>query len=107
MANVEDFHISFDNLLKMGYAVIDVRYKDYEITSEAFKYIITRVDTDRDQFYMNMIKLYTSLEVKQAEVFELWIEILKHKIEMSKVLNRDIAIRVASLDYVETKYKKA
>ncbi len=104
MAQHEDFHISFENLLKQGFAVVDVRYKDYEVTNEPLKYIIAHIDSDRDEFYPNMIKIYTGLELKQSEVFDLWIEVLKHKISMSKILDRDIAIRVAALDYIETRY---
>ena len=105
MAQHEDFHISFENLLKQGFGVIDVRYKEYDVTNEPLKYIIARIESDRDEFYPNMLKAYTGIELKPNEVFDLWIEILKHKISMSKVLDRDIAIKVAALDYIETRYK--
>ncbi len=103
MAN-EDFQVNFENLLKLGYAVVDVRYKDYDVCNDSIKLVISRVDTDRDEFYQDMLKLYTTIEFKPNEIFEIWTEILMHKIKMSKVLNRDIAIKVAALDYIETVY---
>jgi len=51
-----------------------------------------------------MLKLYTGIEVKPNDMYEIWTDILKHKIKMSMVLNRDIAIKVAALDYIETVY---
>lgn len=101
--NIE-LQINFENLLKLGYAVIDVRYKEYDLCNDSQKLVIARVDSDRDDFYQDMLKLYTSVEFKPSEIFENWTEILLHKIRMSRVLNRDIAIKVAALDYIETIY---
>ncbi len=104
MAEMENFQVNYENLLKMGYAVVDVRYKDYDICNDTLKLVIARVDMDRDEFYQDMIKQYTSIEFKPNEVFDIWTDILMHKIRMSRVLNRDIAIKVAALDYIETVY---
>jgi len=104
MQNDIELQINFENLLKLGYAVIDVRYKDYDLLNDSQKLVIARVDSDRDEFYQVMLKLYTSIEFKPSEIFEIWTEILLHKIRMSRVLNRDIAIKVAALDYIETIY---
>jgi hypothetical protein len=104
MLNNQELQINFENLLKLGYAVIDVRFKDYDLNSDAHKLVIARVDLDRDEFYQDMLKLYTGLEFKAQEIYDIWTEILMHKIKMSKVLGRDIAIKVASLDYIETIY---
>lgn len=104
MAEMENFQVNYENLLKMGYAVVDVRYKDYDISNDTLKLVIARVDMDRDEFYQDMIKQYTSIEFKPNEVFDIWTDILMHKIRMSRVLNRDIAIKVAALDYIETVY---
>ncbi len=104
MQNDIELQINFENLLKLGYAVIDVRYKDYDLLNDSQKLVIARVDSDRDEFYQDMLKLYTSIEFKPSEIFEIWTEILLHKIRMSRVLNRDIAIKVAALDYIETIY---
>ncbi|MFO8144269.1 MAG: hypothetical protein R6T89_00845 [Candidatus Syntrophosphaera sp.] len=101
---MENFQVNYENLLKMGYAVVDVRYKDYDISNDTLKLVISRVDMDRDEFYQDMIKQYTSIEFKPNEVFDIWTDILMHKIRMSRVLNRDIAIKVAALDYIETVY---
>jgi len=101
----EDLQINFENLLKLGYAVVDVRYKDYDVCQDSLKLVIARVDSDRDEFYQDMLKQYTSIEFKPSEMFEVWTEILNHKIVTSKALNRDIAIKVAALDYIETVYK--
>ena len=32
-----DININFDGLLKLGFAVIDIRCKDYEIVNKTFK----------------------------------------------------------------------
>lgn len=104
MLAVNDLQINFENLLKLGYAVIDIRYKDYDVCNDTHKLVVGRVDADRDEFYPEMLKQYTGIEFKASEVFEIWIEILFHKVKMSRVLNRDIAIKVAALDYIETVY---
>lgn len=98
----EEIKINFDSLLKQGLAVIDVRYRDYEISEETFKYVVIQIEKDREIFYSNMLKHYLNRDVKEKQLFPLWIEILKHKLAMSKTLGRDISIKVAALDYVET-----
>ena len=45
-------------------------------------------------------------ELRGNEVYEVWTEILLHKVSMSKVLKRDIAIKVAALDYINSLYQK-
>lgn len=104
MLNIEDFQVNFENLLKLGYAVVDIRYKDYDVCNDSQKLVIARVDADRDEFYQDMLKSYTTIEFKPNEIYEVWTDILMHKVKMSKVLNRDIAIKVAALDYIETVY---
>ncbi len=104
MMNNEDFQINFENLLKLGYAVVDIRYKDYDVCNDSQKLVIARVDADRDEFYQDMLKSYTTIEFKPNEIYEVWTDILMHKVRMSRVLNRDIAIKVAALDYIETVY---
>ncbi|MDI3503393.1 MAG: hypothetical protein PWP64_329 [Candidatus Cloacimonadota bacterium] len=102
MLNNEELQINFESLLKLGYAVIDVRFKDYDFCTESQKLVVGRVDSGRDEFYQDMMKHYTGLEFKPGEIYEIWTEILLHKIKMSKALNRDMAIKVAALDYIET-----
>ncbi|HOY84198.1 MAG: hypothetical protein LHW45_02400 [Candidatus Cloacimonetes bacterium] len=104
MANFEDFQVNYENLLKLGYAVVDIRYKEYDICNDSQKLVIARVDADRDEFYQDMLKQYTTVEFKPGEIYEIWTDILMHKVKMSRVLNRDIAIKVAALDYIETVY---
>jgi len=106
MAPTDDFQINFENLLKLGYAVVDIRYKDYDVLIDSQKLVIAKVESDRDEFYTMMLKQYTGNEFKPNEVYEIWTNILKHKISMSSMLNRDIAIKVAALDYFETVYLK-
>ncbi|MCK9331026.1 MAG: hypothetical protein PHY08_08245 [Candidatus Cloacimonetes bacterium] len=102
MTNVQnDIQVNFDGLLKLGYGIIDVRYRDYEVSNENLKYIITKIDGDRDDFYPEMLKYYIGRDVKDKNVYEIWIEILKHKIQMSNTLGRDVSIKVATIDYVE------
>lgn len=102
--NYEELQINYENLLKLGYVVVDIRFKDYDVLPETMKLVISRADMDRDEFYQSMLKQYTSVEFKTSEVFEVWTDILKHKVKMSNILNRDIAIKVAALDYIETVY---
>jgi len=97
-----NININFDSLLKLGFAVIDVRYKDYEISTETFKYVITFVEHDREDFYKNMIKEYLGKEFKGKDIYDMWIKILKHKIKLSRKLDRDISIKVAALDLIES-----
>ena len=84
--------------------MIAVRFIDYDFCTDRHKLVIGRVDADRDEFYQDMLKLYTGVEFKIGEIFETWTEILLHKIRMSKALKRDMAIKVAALDYIETIY---
>ena len=97
-----DININFDGLLKLGFAVVDIRCKDYEITKETFKYVITFIEHDREEFYQNMIKEYLGKEFKGKDIYDIWIKILKHKIELSRKLDRDISITVAALDFIES-----
>jgi len=102
MATTEqDIQINFEGLLKLGYGVIDVRYREFEVSNDNLKFVITRIDGDRDDFYPEMIKYYLSREVKDKNVYDLWIRILKHKIQMSNSLSRDVSIKVAAIDFVE------
>ncbi len=94
--------INFESLLKLGFAVIDARYFDYDITNEPYKLVITRVTTDRDDFYRDMLKSYFPKFEVEKNIYEVWTAILEHKISMSKVLNRDVSIKVAVYDYLET-----
>ena len=96
-----EIQINFDGLLKLGYGIIDVRYRDYEVSNENLKYIITRVDGDRDDFYPEMLKYYLGREIKDKNFYDIWIKILRHKIAMSENLKRDVSIKVAAIDFVE------
>jgi len=100
---INNMNINFDALLKQGFAVIDVRYKEYEIVSEGFKYVIILVDHDREDFYADMLKSYLGHDLEGNNVYELWLSILKHKLKMSAMLKRDISIKVATLDFLESK----
>jgi len=97
-----DIQINFDSLLKQGFAVIDVRFRDYAITKETFKYVIINVERERDDFYQNMLKSYLGKNIEGNKIFDLWTNILKHKLQMSEKLGRDISIKVAGLYFVET-----
>jgi hypothetical protein len=98
----DEIQINFDSLLKQGFAVIDVRFKDYEISEDAYKYVIIRVERDRESFYADMIKMYLGAEQEEKNIYSLWINILQHKLSMSKLLGRDISVKVAALDFIET-----
>lgn len=98
--------INFDSLLKLGFAVIDARFCDYEVTKEHYKLVITRVTSDRDNFYRDMIKVYYPQIQFDKDIYELWSSILEHKISMSKILKRDVSIKVAVFDYLETSIKE-
>ena len=95
--------VNFDNLLKLGFAVIDARYCDYEVSKERYKFVVIRVDGDRDSFYLDMFRKYIPDFKTEKNIYEIWSSILSHKINMSKVLGRDISIKVAIFDFMETK----
>ncbi|MCF7919939.1 MAG: hypothetical protein K9N06_08495 [Candidatus Cloacimonetes bacterium] len=100
---INEMNINFDALLKQGFAVIDVRYRDYEIAPDGYKYVITLIDRDRETFYAAMMKEYLGHDLENNNVYAVWLEILKHKLKMSHMLKRDISIKVATLDYLESK----
>jgi len=100
-ASDQDIQINFEGLLKLGYGVIDVRYREFDVSNDNLKFVITKIDGDRDDFYTEMIKYYLNKEVKDKNVYDLWISILKHKMQMSDSLNRDVSIKVAAIDFVE------
>ena len=100
---INNMSINFDVLLKQGFGVIDVRYKEYEIVPEGFKYVIILIDHDREDFYVDMLKNYLGHDLEGNNVYETWLAILKHKLKMSAMLKRDISIKVATLDFLESK----
>jgi hypothetical protein len=100
---INDMSINFDVLLKQGFGVIDVRYKEYEIVPEGFKYVIIMIDHDREDFYADMLKNYLGHDLEGNNIYETWLDILKHKLKMSAMLKRDISIKVATLDFLESK----
>ncbi|MEA1971992.1 MAG: hypothetical protein U9N34_01645 [Candidatus Cloacimonadota bacterium] len=93
--------INFESLLKQNFGVIDARYRNYSVANENHKLIIVQVLGDRDSFYPDMIKELTGIELEKKKVMENWAKILAHKLEMSKLLDRDISIKVAALDFFE------
>ncbi|MCL2065391.1 MAG: hypothetical protein FWG98_13615 [Candidatus Cloacimonetes bacterium] len=96
-----EMQVNFEGLLKLGYGIIDVRYRDYEVSNVNLKYIITRVEGDRDDFYPDMLKYYLGMDMKDKNVYDLWTKILRHKILMSENLKRDVSIKVAAIDFME------
>ena len=98
----DDIQVNFDSLLKQGFAIIDVRYKEYDNISKTYKYIMISLERDRENFYQTMLKNYTGKTIAEKDIYVLWLNILKHKLKMSKKLGRDISIKVATFDYMET-----
>jgi len=96
---ISNDQLNFENLLKQGFAVIDRRFMEYEVCPKnTNKYVIIKV-VNRDTFYQDMLKQYFGCEIKEKDIYSLWNSILDHKIIMSKVLGRDVSIKVAALDY--------
>jgi len=93
--------VHFESLLKLGYGIIDVRYREYEISNVNMKYIITKIEGDRDDFYPEMLRYYLGKDLRDKNYYELWFKILKHKISMSENLKRDVSIKVAAIDFME------
>ncbi len=54
---------------------------------------------DGDRVFSNLLKVFTHLEIDPKEAEKTWSEILKHRQSMSKTLKRNVALRVAMLDY--------
>ncbi len=100
--NPQELSINFDSLLKQGFGVIDVRYRNYDIDGDYDKFVIVQFEGDRGEFYPQMLKKYTGRDIKEKDLFELWTSILIHKLEMSNMLDRDISIKVAALDHLES-----
>jgi hypothetical protein len=100
---LNEMNINLDTLLKQGFAVIDVRYREYEVVPDGYKYVITLIDRDRGSFYAEMLKEYLGHELENVNFHTVWLEVLKHKLKMSHTLKRDISIKVATLDYLESK----
>jgi hypothetical protein len=99
--NGNELSINFDSFIKLGYGIIDIRVKDYEITHDKYKYVITRIEGDRDSFYQDMLKYYLGRDLIDKNVYEIWVKVLMHKINMSEDLKRDVSIKVAAIDYLE------
>ncbi len=97
-----EIDINYDSLLKQGFVVIDLRYREYSCSKKSYKFVISRVENNEGDVYINMIKDFTGVTVENTKVYAVWSKILLHKYEMSDTLNRDISIKVAALDYIET-----
>ena len=93
----------YESLLKVGIAVIDARYCKYDIKTDSLKYVVIRIEGDRDDFYLDMLKRYVPGFTTDHDIYDFWNCVLAHKISMSSVLDRDISIKVALIDYLETK----
>jgi len=48
-----------------------------------------------------MLKYYLGKDAKDKNAYELWTNILRHKLRMSESLQRDVSIKVAAIDYLE------
>jgi len=101
--NTNNFIVSidFESLLKIGFAVIDIRVCEYDIVNDSPKYVVTKLNKERDNFYYEMLKSYQPNLEKEKDIYSLWAKILEHKLNMSTILKRDIAIKVAVFDYFE------
>ena len=49
-----------------------------------------------------MLKEYLGKDFNGKDIYDIWIKILKHKIKLSRKLDRDISIKVAALDFIES-----
>ncbi len=56
----------------------------------------------QDGFYAELLKLLTHLEFDEASAENHWQKILAHQGEMSRILQREVGLRVALLDYFTT-----
>ncbi len=98
---MDEIQINFDSLLKQGLAVVDVRFKEYPVSDEKYKFVIVKVSGARDDFYPSMLKKYLGVNIKEKNIYDLWVKILSHKLQMSVMLNRDVSIKVAAMDAVD------
>lgn len=57
-------------------------------------------------FYRFLIKFLTNLDMSEEEATRHYFAILEHKVTLSESLNRDIGLRVATLDYFVNIHKK-
>ncbi|MCK4233328.1 diguanylate cyclase [candidate division WOR-3 bacterium] len=54
---------------------------------------------DENNLFSNLLRVFTHLEMDPKLAEKTWNDILKHRKEMSKSLDRNIGLRVAMLDY--------
>ena len=99
---IGEIEINYDSLLKQGLMVLDLRYHNYICAKNSYKFVISRIENNEGDVYINMIKELTGVVIENTKVYAVWSKILLHKYEMSAILDRDISIKVAALDYLET-----
>lgn len=88
-------------LERQGYRLIDIVAGDVKPTKE-IEYLVEKVVREkRGNFYSDLLYSLSSERFPEQKARELWQEILRHKYIMSEKLNRNVGIRVATLDYLE------
>jgi hypothetical protein len=63
---------------------------------------MVKVSANHDSFYADMLKELTGKDTKGKETYDLWLKILERKLDISEQLNRDISIKVAAIDLLES-----
>lgn len=92
--------INLEKLLQLGFAVIDLRWYPYPGES-SIKYVIKRVNVADTDFYTTMINDLSNKEIRTADAYSTWEQILIQKLKLSHILKRDIDITVAVWDYTD------
>ena len=73
---------------------------DRPLTGTEKSYIETRREARGELFYSDLLYAVTHQHFSPSTAEQLWKDVLRHKVEMSEALKRNVQIVVATLDYL-------
>ncbi|MCX7956836.1 MAG: diguanylate cyclase [Endomicrobia bacterium] len=100
MQNSEIIENLYDEIKSAGYNLEEVVSGDVKPPEEIKEKINKLISLDQN-FYSNLISKLVAEEYDEEVAKRLWFEIIEHKYRISEKLNRNVGIRVATLDYLE------
>jgi len=100
MNNNEIVETLYEEIKSAGYSLEEIVSGDVVPPEEIRKKVDQLISLDKN-FYSNLLYQLVSEEFSEEEAKKLWFEIIDHKWKISQQLNRNVGIRVATLDYLE------
>lgn len=91
---------------KFSKQIIDVLAEDDGKSENVLRLVETIRREKEATLYSDLIYTLTHLEFQEKEAKRHWERILKHKVEMSHELRRNVGVRVAILDYFTNLHQK-